>query len=66
MEDTRTVLRRSLLYFRNVYIGRDMIPRSMQAILDFMMEFEVLKARASAALTSCICENSCWKYPLLR
>lgn len=66
MEDTRTVLRRSLLYFRNVYIGRDMIPRSMQAILDFMMEFEVLKARASAALTCCICENSCWKYPLLR
>ena len=57
MEDTRTVLRRTLLYFRNVYIGRDMIPRSMQAILDFMMEFEVLKARASTALTHCMCES---------
>ena len=51
MKGTKTVLRRTILYFRNVYIGRDMIPRSMQAILDFMMKYKVLKACASTALT---------------
>ena len=40
-----------------------MIPHAMQAIQDFMMEYEVLNVWASAALTYRD-EPSCWHYLL--